>query len=264
MKKFIIFIVVCIFTTSCAFGAALSKKVSKASIDLEVETKDGFLLTSKLYMPKEKRKKYPLVVLLHSLGYSSAYWIDLQSKFNQAGFAVLEMDFRGHGKSIYTANFRKTNWRYMSEKTYKKYPSDVCDVLLYVSENYKNISVSNMAIVGADIGANTAILASSKLKTKPIALVLISPSAKFKGLYTPIILADIGNVPICVPLSAKDRYSQTQAYYLKRFAQGPYYIKTYPYGGIGMLILKVNKGITTDIVNWTVQEFNSKLKVKHK
>lgn len=259
MKKILIFLVVCILTTSCAFGAAVSKKVSKAAIDLEFETKDGFLLTSKLYLPSEKRKKYPLVVLMHSIGYSSSYWLDMQAKYNQAGFAVLAVDFRGHGKSIYTASFKKTHWLYMSDKVFMKYPDDILDLLVYVSENYKNISASNLVFVGSDIGANTAILAAKKLKTKPAALVLISPSEKFKGLYTPIALADLGNTPILVVVSKKDRYSNNQAYYLKKFAQGKYEMKIYPYGGVGMLLLKVNPHATLDIVNWTVNQFNSKV-----
>lgn len=253
---FIMFLVLCFMTVTCSHAAGVSKKSSK-DIDIEFETKDGFLLHGKLALPTEKRAKYPLVVLLHSIGYSSKYWGNIQPQLTQAGFAVLAIDFRGHGASIFTSNFRKKNWLYMSDKSYLEYPSDILSFLVYVNDNYKNVSVSHMGIIGADIGANTAILVSDKLKIKPKALALISPSIKFKGLYTPIALANLGSTPIFVAVSNKDAYSKGQAAYLKRFAQGKFDIKTYPNGGIGMLMLKVNKGMDTDIVAFIVQQFNA-------
>lgn len=260
MKKLIIFIVVCLFTSSCTFAAGVSKKSDKTVAEIEIETKDGYVLASKLFFPKEKRKKYPLVVLLHSIGYSSAYWLNIQTKFQKAGFAVLTVDFRGHGKSIYNSSFRKVNWLYMPETSYLRYPNDILDLLVYVNDNYKNVAVSHMAFVGADIGANTAILVSTKLQTKPVAIAMISPAIKFKGLYIPIALAELGNVPMYAAYSEKDRHSKTQVFYLKKFAQGNFDIHPYPYGGIGMLMLKVNHNMDVDIVNWVVSQFNNSVK----
>lgn len=253
----VMFLALCMLTVTFSYAAGVSKKASKEGTDIEFETKDGFLLHGMLYLPKEKRSKYPLVLLLHSLGYSSKYWENIPPKLTNAGFAVLTVDFRGHGASIYDKNFRKKNWMYMSDKSYLKYPDDILSFLVYLNDNYKNVSVSHMAIVGADIGANTAILVSDKLKIKPEALVLISPSIKFKDLYTPIALANLGSTPIMVDISGKDLYSKSQANYLKRFAQGEFDIKTYPNGGIGMLMLKVNPGMDTDIVAFVVQKFNA-------
>ena len=256
MKKLIILMLVCILATSCVFAAEDSKSTSKNAIDIQYETKDGFLLKSKLSLPFEKRAKYPMVVMMHSLGYSSEYWQEIPTKFRQAGFAVLEIDFRGHGKSIYDANFKKTNWFYLTNYSYKKYPKDVLNLLLYINENYKNIAVSHLVFIGADIGANTAILAASQLKTKPVSMVLISPSVEFKGLYTPIALTDAGPMPVLVLFSQKDLYSKKQAATLLKFAQGEFDIRSYPNGGPGMLMLKVNPTMANDIVNWVVKKFN--------
>ncbi len=244
------------------YAAGVSKKSSKADVEIEFETKDGFLIHGKLSLPKEKRAKYPLVVLLHSIGYSSKYWGNMPTLFNQAGFAVLAVDFRGHGASIYDKNFRKKHWLYMSDKSYMDYPTDILSLLVYVSENYKNVSATNFAIIGADIGANTAVLVADKLKVKPAAMVLISPSTKFKGLYIPIALANLGSTPIFVGVSSKDEYSIKQVNYIKRFAQGKFEVKSYPHGGIGMLMLKVNPSMSVDIVNWVVKQYNAKATTK--
>lgn len=257
LHLFILLLAFCLVTVTFSYAAGVSKKSSKEATDIEFETKDGFLLHGMLSLPKEKRAKYPLIVLLHSVGYSSKYWGSVVPQFTNAGFAVIAIDFRGHGASIYDKNFRKKNWMYMSDKSYQDYPKDILSFLVYLNDNYKNVSVSHMAIVGADVGANTAILVSDKLKIKPKALVLISPSVKFKDLYTPIALANLGSTPILVDVSNKDAYSKSQAGYLKRFAQSEFDIKTYPNGGIGMLMLKVNNGMGTDIVSFVVQKFNA-------
>ncbi len=245
-----------VFTALCSGAAGVSKKSSKTAVEIEFETKDGFILHGSLSLPTDKRAKYPLVVLMHSVGYSSKYWQDLPSNFLKAGFAVASVDFRGHGRSIYDAKFRKKNWIYMSEKTFLKYPSDILALLDYVGENYKNIAVNHVVLVGADIGANTAILTADKMKVKPQAMVLFSPSTKFKGLYTPIALANLGYTPIFTVVSNKDQFSKSQAVYLKRFSQGEFTVKTYPNGGAGMLMLKVNPGMSIDVVNWVVKRMN--------
>ena len=240
-----------------SMAAGVSKKSSKSDVEIEFETKDGFLIHGKLSLPKEKRAKYPLVLMLHSIGYSSKYWMTMPSLLNQAGFAVLAVDFRGHGASTYDKNFRKKYWLYMSEKSYMDYPSDILSLLVYINDNYKNVSVSHLAIIGSDIGANTAVLVSDKLKIKPKALVLLSPSTKFKGLYIPIALANLGTTPIFLAVSNKDTHSIKEANYLKRFVQGKFDYKVYPNGGIGMLMLKVNPSMNADIVNWIVKQYNS-------
>lgn len=245
-----------VLSATAAFGAVASKNKSSKAIDIEMETKDGFVVTAKLYTPSKKHKKYPLVVLLHSLGYSSKYWGSIPTDFQKAGLAVLAIDFRGHGASVNDKNFRKYNWIYMSKKTYSSYPQDVLDMLVYINDNYKNVAVNHIAFIGADIGANTAVLVSQKLKTKPVAMVLISPTEKFKGLYTPIAIADLGATPILFVYSARDKYSKSQTAYLKRFVQGRYGEKVFPNGGFGMLMLKLNKGMDLTLANWVVSQFN--------
>ena len=74
MRKLILLLIVCIFMTSATYAAVstgVSKKPTSSTVSIEMETKDGFLLTAKLSYPSVQQKKYPLVVLLHSIGYSS-------------------------------------------------------------------------------------------------------------------------------------------------------------------------------------------------
>ena len=85
-------------------------------------------------------------------------------------------------------------------------------------------------------------------------MVLLSLTRDFKGIYTPISLANIGNIPILSIVSIRDNHSYKEAQELKKFAQGTFYIKTYPAGGMGMLMLKANPSMAQDIVNWVLPQ----------
>lgn len=221
---------------------------------IELETKDGSVLHGNYYTSNAKKApKYPhpTVLLLHSLAYSSSYYDSLRNALLAAGFEVITFDFRGHGTSIEGPNFSKKSWKYFSAKDYAKFPNDVKEVLDYVKSHYK-ANLNDLIIVGADIGANTAVLAGNLLTPKPSALVLISPAMTFKGLYIPVTLAEIGTMPILFSACSKNADSMREQNQLVRFAQGKYDVKNYPNGGGGNLMLNTNPQITADIVNWLV------------
>lgn len=222
--------------------------------NVEFQTKDARVLKAEVsYVSIEGMKKYPTVILLHSLGYSSESWGNLIQDLNNAGYAVVAADFRGHGKSVYNTSFQKRSWTYYKQSAFQKFPSDIILILNELEKQNKKLDFNNYAIVGADIGANTAILVSKELKKKPKTLVLISPTTSFKGLYTPIALADMGHIPVLSMASNKDKHSVLQQQELAKFSQGGFYAKNYPEGGMGMLMLKVNPSMSQDITRWIIK-----------
>ena len=245
-----IILVLVLIAPMSSFAAARKKKVSY--VNLTYETDDNFVIKSKLYYPNQKASVYPVVVFLHSIGYSSEYWGNITQDFLKSGIAVLAVDLRGHGQSVYDSDFRIRSWRYYSNSQFAKYPKDVSDILKYLASNYKDISTTKYAIIGADIGANTAVLVSEKMVNKPKALVLMSPTSTFKGLYIPISMTNLGKIPIMAIVSNRDIYSKKEATTLKKFAQSEYNLKIYPVGGMGMLMLKSNPSMSKDILNWVL------------
>lgn len=234
-------------TVQCAYCKTVKKEI-------EVTTKDSYILKATLtYMKIDGVQKYPTVLLLHSLGYSSENWGNLIANLNSAGFAVIAMDLRGHGKSVYNSNLQRKTWVYFKPKAYLKYPSDVVAVLNQAQKQSKKVSLNNLAIVGADIGANTAVLAAKSLPKKPKALVLISPSLTFKGLYLPVAMTEIGTVPVLTMASQQDGYSLDQEKKLSKFAQGSYFVKNYPKGGMGMMMLQSNPIMSIEITKWLMR-----------
>lgn len=248
IKKLIFsFLTLVIISAQCSFAKAINKEI-------EVQTKDNHIIKATLsYNKTDGKTKYPTVVLLHSLGYSSLNWEKLIPVLNDAGFAVLAVDLRGHGKSVYNSNLQQKSWVYFSPKAYQKFPSDVVTIINEAAKQSKKVSLDNMAIVGADIGANTAILASKSLTKKPKALVLISPTMNFKGLYVPIVLSEIGTIPILSMASNQDKYSIQQEKNISKFSQGAFFVKNYSRGGMGMLMLKSNPTMPYDITKWLMK-----------
>lgn len=251
MKKFLILIItLLILSPTLSFAEPQAKNKKIGYISITYETKDSFVIKSKLFYPPTKQKIYPVVVLLHSIGYSSEYWGNITKLFTDKGIAVLQIDLRGHGQSIYDSNFKIRSWQYYTEKNFAKYPLDIAEILKYLAMNYNNISTTNYAILGADIGANTAILTAEKMINKPKCVVLISPTREYKGLYIPVAMTNLGKMPILSVVSIKDNHSLQEAAILERFAQGSYEVQKYPIGGMGMLMLKLNANMSQDIVNW--------------
>lgn len=251
LKKFAFIIIMMFFVFVNTIQIADCKTITK---QIEVTTKDARVIKASLsYLKIEGVTKYPTVVLLHSLGYSSSNWGDLIPNLNSAGFAVLAIDLRGHGKSVYTSEFQQKSWVYFTNKSFLKYPSDVAALINQAAKTSKKVALDNMAIVGADIGANTAILAAKALHKKPKALVLISPTLTFKGLYVPVAMTEIGCVPVLSMASLQDGYSLDQEKKLSKFAQGSFFVKNYPKGGMGMMMLQANPIMSVEITKWLMR-----------
>ncbi len=135
LKNILLILIVFIFASA---SSAYCKVVKK---EIQFQTKDSRIIKATLtYTKVDGAKKYPTVVLLHSLGYSSQYWDDLIPNLNNAGYAVIAIDFRGHGKSIYDGNFHQKTWPYFTLKTYQKFPGDVMAILNETQKESKAVS----------------------------------------------------------------------------------------------------------------------------
>ncbi len=257
MKKFIVFILFFAFITlgcSTVFAENENKKSKPKKTYTEreyiTETKDNKLIYAYLSYPKTNLKGYPTIILLHSIGRNSKYWQPLQEEFNNSGYAVLRIDFRGHGKSVFDKKFRQKSWTAYSNSSFLKYPQDVIDVINKIQKATKKANFNNYLIIGSDIGANTAVLVAKSLQVKPKGLVLIAPSMNFKGLYIPVALTEIGTTPILAISSKTNKYFMEEQTKLSKFAQGDFDIYNTENGGADMLLLKQHPEVQKTIVNW--------------
>lgn len=245
MKRIILILTLFLLIINPVFSASTVKK------DISVQSVDGFGIKATLEYPKVKGKKdYSTVVLLHSLGYSSQWWETLPKELTNSGYAVLKIDLRGHGKSVYNSRLVRTSWKSMTNSAYAKYPDDVIKVVEFVkAENSKKTFFNNWAIVGADIGASTAILAADKIPNKPKTIVLLSPVVKTRGLYVPVKLANL-NMDIFSISGTNDVSGAEAEKYLKKFAQSTFATYTSEANSTGMLMLKSDDSLAKIITSW--------------
>lgn len=248
MKRIIIILTFfLILINSVAFAG--SNTVKK---DVLVTSKDGFRISATLEYPKVKGKKdFNTVVLLHSLGYSSEWWCSLPNDLLNEGYAVLKIDLRGHGKSVYNSKLVRTSWKSMTNSAYAKYPDDVIKVIEQIKgENTKKMFFNNWAIVGADIGGSTAILAADKISYKPKTIVLLSPVVEAKGLYVPVKFANLNGIDVFSISGTNDTAGENAQEYLKKFAQSTFATYTSKSRSNGILMLKNDESLSKIITSW--------------
>ena len=226
--------------------------------EISAQATDGFNLKATLTYPRVKgHKDFKTVVLLHSLGYSSQWWDDLPDELLNKGYAVLAIDLRGHGKSVYTLKLAKVSWKNMKNSAYMKYPDDVIKVMDAVkNDNTKKTFFNTWAIVGSDIGASAGVIAADKLSNKPKTIVMISPVVKARGLYIPVSVAQLDNVDFLSITGTGDIASKESATYLKKFAQDEFAEFTSESRTSGMLMLKNDKTLSKMIAEWISEYLN--------
>lgn len=255
MKRIVLLILALfLFFTNIVVESA-SKYTEKEIVSV---SKDGFTIKADFVYPKNnKQKEFSTVVLLHSLGYNSQWWGSLKQDLLDKGYAVLAIDLRGHGKSIYNGRMAKTSWKSLKNSAYAKYPEDVLGIIKKVNEeNSKRIFFNKWAIVGADIGASTGVIMSDLYPVKPKTIVMFSPVVKTKGLYIPVHLAHLDNVDILAVMGTDDTDSNEAANYLIKFAQAHFSKLTSESKTTGMLMLKNDTGLSKTIAEWISEYLN--------
>lgn len=232
----------------------LSAEAATNFVKKEVETqaKDGFNIRATLTYPKIKgQKEFSTVVLLHSLGYNSQWWETLPQNLLDKGLAVLTIDLRGHGESIYNRRLTKVSWKSLKDSGYVKYPTDVLAVFNQIKEDYPKMRFFNdWAVIGADIGASTGVIAADEMKIRPKTIIMISPVVRTKGLYIPVHVAHLDNVDILTISGTDDDDSMQAAEYLKKFAQADFTSFTSSSKTTGMMMLKNDIGLSNMITEW--------------
>lgn len=255
MKRIIIYILALFLFFLNTSADAAQNYIKK---EIKAVANDGFNIEATLTYPKVKNQKdVSTVVLLHSLGYNSLWWETLPDELLAKGYAVLAIDLRGHGNSIYNSKLVKTSWKNMKNSAFAKYPSDVVAVINKVKEeNSKKTFFNNWAIVGADIGASAGVLAADGMTQAPKTFVMISPVVKAKGLYIPVSMAHLSGVDFLSISGTNDIMSKDAEAYLMKFAQDEFMTFVSESKSTGMLMLKNDPQLAKMIAEWISEYLN--------
>ena len=69
------------------------------SIRVEFTTSDGIAIVGDYWTPLDMSKPAPAVILLHMYKSDRSAWLPLVLALEEAGFAIMTIDLRGHGES---------------------------------------------------------------------------------------------------------------------------------------------------------------------
>lgn len=255
MKRIIVLILALFLLLINTSAQAAQNYVKK---EIKAVAEDGFNIVATLTYPKVKnQREVSTVILLHSLGYNSQWWEGLPQELLAKGYAVLAIDLRGHGASIYNAKLTKNSWKSLKNSAYAKYPNDVLAVINKVKEeNTKKNFFNNWAIIGADIGASAGVIAADSMPIHPKTIVMISPVVKAKGLYIPVNMAHLDGVDFLSISGTDDIMSKDAESYLIKFAQDEFMTFTSESKTTGMLMLKNDPDLSKMLAEWVAEYLN--------
>ncbi len=178
--------------------SATAQEVKENPVEeLVLVAKDGMELTASYYTPKQQTVDTTPVLLLHGFEGSRADFHPLALVLQQAGYAVLVPDLRGHGdsKSVRNQDITVTADRLRGEQFARMISQDVeaCKRYLIDRNNDKKCNIDKLCIVGAEMGAIIAVnyamldwsfptLPTGKQGQDVKVLILLSPEWTFKNL----------------------------------------------------------------------------------
>jgi alpha-beta hydrolase superfamily lysophospholipase len=184
MKRWVLVAATCL-TVAAPPAAAAGRQVNFPSTD-------GTALVATFYEPPAKPA--PGVVLVHMLGRSKDDWNNVGDRLEEAGIMALAVDLRGHGRSG------------GSNAQLAPMLQDVRAAISWMTAR-PGVRPDAIAVVGASLGANLALLAAAD-DPSIRAVALLSPSLDYRGLRLDSgSIKKIGSRPVWLAASAQDPYA---------------------------------------------------------
>lgn len=236
MKWFFVFLIFFLI-----FGCAQPPQEETTAIEGDVEvvqiaTDDKVYLSCNLFMPKSGKGE--MVLFLHQLNSNKESWNEFANILREKGFVVLAVDFRGHGESN-LKDQEEYLWEGFGEREFDKFVPDMIRVLAYLTDKFSGLTLH---IVGASIGANTAINTAEQFPEVD-KVVLLSPSFEYRGIKTGTAANSI-NIPVLIISSSEDEQSFDDSKQLAGMAKR------------GELIELEGKGHGTDMIKGDTELMN--------
>ncbi len=136
---------------------------------IHIESSDGLSLSATIDIPSGQNVQMPAVIFLHQGGSSKEEWTSLPifQDVTKAGMVAFALDIRGHGASDGEADF-KTLFDDPDQA-----PRDLMAAMNWLGKS-NVVNMDKVAIVGASIGANLAVVAAGTDRFEVKTVVAIS------------------------------------------------------------------------------------------
>lgn len=195
---------------------------------------DGTTLVGAFYYPPESEPA-PAVLLLHMEGDRKESWAPFATELQEAGYAALALDLRGHGESE-----GERDWAAMPEDASQAWARLIAQ---------PEVDPERSAILGAGTGANLALVAAA-VEPDVRATVVLSPRSDDPVLGAEEAMEDYGERPVLIVASQDDPESAEFAQALAEAAQGPQALTLYARAGQGTEMFINQPDLTGLILGW--------------
>ena len=203
---------------------------------------DGMKIAADYYAPPAtSHGDAPLVMLLHMYRSDRKAWEPLIAPLQEAGFAILALDLRGHGESATTETRDAVLKR--DPATFKKMQDDVRGAYDWLATQ-EHVDRARFALVGASVGCSIALRYAAQDRSVD-AIVCLSPGLNYMELDSDGDVRQISGRKILMLATTDERDAP---YTLKQHGQG---IETHIYEdqkAHGTQIFGVVAGIEKEIV----------------
>lgn len=223
--------------------------------EITILTRDNLNISVKSYIP-ESNKLLPVVLLLHMLGKDKSSWDRFITKLLDSQYAVFSIDMRGHGRSTKIKDGNEIVYTNMNESDWKKLPDDIDDVISLI-QNERLIDKNRIGIVGASIGANTAIIAASKHPDKIKTIVALSPGLDYHDIVT-LDAAEKLKKPILFAVSEEDNYSYKSCNELNKVVKMKHDLLIYKGAEHGTNLLNQSDDLESKVISWLYENLMDK------
>lgn len=185
----------------------------------------------------------PVVLLLHMLNSNRGAYQPLIPDLRDAGYAILNIDMRGHGESGGTRDWDAT----------------IADVATgwtgWLADNDR-LGDSGLAIIGGSIGANVALISCADIETCRGAVAL-SPGLDYRGVQPESALVEgLSQRTALLVAAHADSYSAQSVRQMFLNATGDVTARLYPGRAHGTRLFDSNyESVTALILNWLDETF---------
>lgn len=215
---------------------------------ISFQTADGITIAGNWSIPEGAKR---VVLLLHMMPALRVSWLPLSRALNEAGFATLAIDLRGHGESTNQAG-KKLNYQNFSDSEHQASRLDIDAAINFLKE--KGFNESAIALVGASIGANLSLDVLHRYKGSTRA-VLLSPGLDYRGVKTePLMKGLNGNQKVWIVAAEGDSYSAESAIALQQLQKGTTAVKIFGGAEHGTNLFKPEPTLIPDIVKFLGSE----------
>ena len=211
---------------------------------LYLDTDDGWRVAAWYWAPLASDA--PGVILVHMRGGNKGTWGDMPKQLVQEGFAVVAIDLRGHGETINPAG-RVAALDDLEEADYLAMVNDI-RAAHGLLEARTAVDADRVAVVGASIGANLAIIYASQ-DSRVRTAVALSPGLNYMGLQPLNYLEAYSRRALYMVVATGDEYSYRSCLEIEAKAKAdPASIRSFDGKDHGTDLLEAHRGLDTTIV----------------